>query len=305
MWLDRLNPRFQITLVLSLAVHGLALKLFLPMALHPAAPKEVLREVEYREEAQKPTEMEKLMNRLTAPAKPAPEHSQVRAEAAIAELQKHSFGQVVGLRDRKPAAEVSEADLTRLAALPKLQTALAAPPLQPAATHIALARSQVSPSLVLENNVVPLDELPPADFGPGIAKRGFQQPEMIIKNVKAEKRQSAPPPVKFSLRHDSVISGEVRDREILHQEFPAVPRWLEEKGIEAEVVIRFVVNPDGEVGDKMYVEKTSGYAELDRLGMAALKKFIFAPLALTVRQAEQNGSIVIRFSFSKAGKETP
>jgi TonB family protein len=122
---------------------------------------------------------------------------------------------------------------------------------------------------------------------------------MIIKKVKAERKQGAPVDAAkhLSLSRDTLISGEVKGREILHREAPVVPRWLEEKGVEVEVVISFVVNPDGEVGDRLYVEKTSGYAELDRLAIDAIKKYEFAPLPLTVKQAEQKGSIVIRFTF--------
>jgi TonB family protein len=125
---------------------------------------------------------------------------------------------------------------------------------------------------------------------------------MIIKKVKAERKLAAQPvdaAKHLSLSRDTLISGEVKSREILHREAPVVPRWLEEKGVEAEVVISFVVNPDGEVGDRLYVEKTSGYAELDRLAIEALKKYEFAPLPLNVKQAEQKGSIVIRFTFRR------
>jgi TonB family protein len=303
MFLERLNLRLEATLVLSLALHAVVLSIFLQHQFNAPAQRLELTEVEFQAEAPKPTEIEKLMNRLSVPPKPpAPAPAKARAAAAVAELERSSFQQVVGLRAaaRSRADIVTEADLTRLAPLPKLDLAkaAAAPQIQP--PRLALVRAAPSAADQLADKVVPLAELPPADFGGDLSRRGFQQPEMIIKQVKAERRAQAPTPdvsKRLSLSRDTFITGEVKDREILHREQVQAPRWLEEKGIEAEVVIGFVVNPDGEVGDKVFVQKTSGYAELDRLAVSALKKFVFAPLPLNVRQVEQNGVIVIRFTF--------
>ncbi|MCK5242174.1 energy transducer TonB [bacterium] len=306
MFLDRANMRVQMTVVISVGIHLALLNMFGSKKFSETPRSIKLTEIEYQEEVSKPTEIEKLMTKLAAPSKAlsktTPASSQIEA---IEELQRASFSKVVGVREQLKVDEITEADLTRLAVLPKLDIGKklsAAPSIQKASKRIALVRSRTSASQSLESRVVPLDELPPADFGPEISRRGFQQPELIIKKVKAarrEKKAKIDSVKQLSLRRDSFISGEVKNREILHREFPRVPRWLEEKGIEAKVVIRFVVNPDGEVGDKVFVEKTSGYAELDRLAIAALKKFIFAPLPLTARQAEQKGTIVIRFLLTK------
>ncbi len=301
MWFDNTAPRLNLTVIASLGVHVLFLSILASHKFSEAPERLKLTEVEFQEEVVKQTEMEKLMTKLVAPAPEPPRAEEVRI-AAIEEIQKESFRQVVGMKAPKPLEDISDLDLTRLAALPKLDLAKQAPPpaiaAQPA-KRIALVRAAPSALEGLESRVVPVEELPPADFGPEISKRGFQQPELIIKQVKAERRAQTGVDTakKLSLARGGSISGEVKDREILHRENPAVPRWLEEKGVEAEVVIRFVVNPDGEVGDKIFVEKTSGYAELDRLAIEALKKFIFAPLPLNVRQVEQSGTIVIRFTF--------
>lgn len=301
MWIERTPPRLQITIALSLGAHLLALSFLASHKFSEAPQRLKLTEVEFQEEVVKPTEMEKLMTKLAAPP-PAPSRVEESRIEAIEEIQKQSFQQVVGLPKSKPLEDVSELDLSRLAALPKLSLAQQAPPpaiaAQPA-KRIALVRSAPSALEGLESRVVPVEELPPADFGPEISRRGFQQPELIIKQVKTERREKSGTevPKKLNLARGGSISGEVKDREILHRENPQAPRWLEEKGVEAEVVIRFVVNPDGEVGDKVFIEKTSGYAELDRLAIESLKKFIFAPLPLNVRQVEQSGTIVIRFTF--------
>lgn len=309
MLLDRLSLRMQITVVGSLLFHLGVFHFFQGTQFGPAPKRLKLTEVEFIEEVrQPPTEMEKLMNKLAAPKpEPKPETKAVVQEA-IKELEKTSFRKVVGLQHIQAADKITEADLTHLAALPKFQPAAVnrapAPALASLAPKIKLVRSETSlEQQALSSRVVPVENLPPADFGPAdITHRGFQQPELIIKKVKAERQQpqaQVDSAKKLSLSRDSFITGEVKNREILHREFPPVPRWLEEKGVETEVVINFVVNPDGEVGDKLYVEKTSGYAELDRLAIEALKKFEFAPLPLNVKQAEQKGTIVIRFTFRK------
>jgi TonB family protein len=304
MLLDYPKARVPLTLTVSLALHAVLLGLYGSGKLAPAEKKLKLTEVEFIEEAPKPTELEKLMNKLAAPKPPEPKVSAraQAAEAALAELEKTSFRKVVGVHARPAADRVTEADLTHLAALPKFKPGAAAQAPRLAAVpvrKIVLTRAEASPLAELDAKVVP-DELPPADFGPDISRRGFQQPELIIKKVKAERRQATvglDASRRLSLGRDSLISGEVKNREILHREAPPMPRWLEEKGVETEVSISFVVNPDGEVGDKLFVEKTSGYAELDRLAINALKKFVFAPLPLTAKQVEQKGTIVIRFTF--------
>jgi TonB family protein len=303
MFLDQVSPRIQITIALSIGAHILLLQMFGSKPFQEATTKIKLTEVEFQEEISKPTEMEKLMTKIAAPPKPAPEVGQMDEIAAIEELQKESFGKVVGLGEKMKVDDFDESDLTTLAALPKLDMAVHAP--APAiekmpTKRIALVRSSPSAMDELESNVVALDTLPPADFGPDITRRNFQQPELIIKKVKAERRAQKTKvdrKKQLSLRRGTFITGEVAKRERLHQVKPIVPRWVEEKGIQAEVVIRFVVDPDGEVGGKMFVEKTSGYAELDRLAMEALKKYVFAPLPLTVKQVEQSGTIVIRFTL--------
>lgn len=308
MLLDRLNVRIETTLVVSLAIHAVLLSILIQRQIGTPAKRIELTEVEFQAESPPPpTEIEKLMNRITAPPKPpALSPAKARAADAVAELQRASFQQVVGVRAtaRSRADIVTEADLTRLASLPKLDRSLASAAVQapPPLKRLDLVRAAPSAADLLAEKVVPLASLPPADFGADLSRRGFQQPEMIIKQVKAERRAQLPTPgsaQRLSLSRDSLISGEVKDRDILHRENPQAPRWLEEKGVEAEVVIAFVVNPDGDVGDKVFVQKTSGYADLDRLAIEALKKFVFAPLPLNVRQVEQSGTIVFRFTFHR------
>ena len=303
MFLDSLQQRVQITMIGSLIAHAVILGMFGSKKFSEPGKRLKLTEVEFQEERVPSTELEKLMSRIAAPPKPpAQPAADVGRIAALAELETTSFRQVVGMRQKAAQDTVTAEDLTRLAALPKLDLAgkPPQPDILPVIRKIDLVRKQSSSLQSLQAKVVPLAGLPPPDFGPEISRKKFEQPELIINKVKAERRGREPAAKKrkeLNLKRDTYISGEVKNREILHREYPKVPRWLEEKGVEAEVVIDFVVNPDGEVGDRVLVAKTSGYAELDRLAIAALKKFIFAPLPLTVKQAEQKGTIYMRFAL--------
>lgn len=302
---DSLLPRLAAMAAFSVVLHGM-IGWWAGSRPHASGAKALkLTEVEYQEETPAPSEAEKLMAKLAAPSA-APSDGRDVAGAAQAELEKTSFRQVVGVVSRAQTQENPEADLSRLAALPsltELHSAATSPgiPVPVRAPKFSLVRSAPSAEEQLSANVVPVDELPPADFGPDIDRRDFQSPESIVKQVKAERRQAlgGGPGQAPGLRRDVSIQGEVKNREILHRETVPIPRWLEEKGIEAEVLVRFVVNPDGEVGNSLFVERTSGYAELDKIALETVKKFIFAPLPLTGKQVEQSGILRIRFTIQK------
>lgn len=89
------------------------------------------------------------------------------------------------------------------------------------------------------------------------------------------------------------LSGPLAHRKVLSVVLPSYPEWAKARGVEAEVVIRFFVSPEGRVLDKMYVERTSGYKELDDLSLEALRGWVFAPVE--GGEADQWGFITFRF----------
>lgn len=89
------------------------------------------------------------------------------------------------------------------------------------------------------------------------------------------------------------LSGPLARRKVLSVVLPSYPEWAKARGVEAEVVIRFFVSPEGRVLDKMYVERTSGYKELDDLSLEALRGWVFAPVE--GGEADQWGFITFRF----------
>lgn len=95
------------------------------------------------------------------------------------------------------------------------------------------------------------------------------------------------------------MEGPLKYRKILKMELPPYPRWAEEKAIEASVSIRLWVNPKGKVIENMYLEKTSGYSELDHLAMEALQKFVFIAIPENLSQEDEWGVATFRFELKK------
>lgn len=95
------------------------------------------------------------------------------------------------------------------------------------------------------------------------------------------------------------MEGPLKYRKILKMEMPPYPRWAEEKGISTSVSIRIWVDPRGKVKDNMYLEKTSGYAELDSLAMEYLAKFNFVRIPDDQPQEDEWGVATFRFELKK------
>ena len=91
------------------------------------------------------------------------------------------------------------------------------------------------------------------------------------------------------------ITGPLQHRKVLKAYVPKYPDWAKSKSIEADVSLRFFVNPEGFVMPDISVVITSGYRELDQLCIEHLKKWVFAPLDATESQTDQWGIITIRF----------
>lgn len=120
-----------------------------------------------------------------------------------------------------------------------------------------------------------------------------QMPTIKLPTHKKETKQIT---LSNSFGKSFVISGGVKDRTILFQQLPKYPRWLEERGIEGNVSIKFVVLPDGSIKNNVYVEKSSGYSDLDDLGIKAIRTFRFVAIN---KQEEQGGIIVFYFKLNR------
>lgn len=84
-------------------------------------------------------------------------------------------------------------------------------------------------------------------------------------------------------------------RKIRYQEPLEYPEWAKERGVDAKVVLRFRVMPDGSVDSQIVVRKTSGWRQLDELAMKSLRNFLFDPLPAGSAQTAQWGELTFHF----------
>lgn len=93
------------------------------------------------------------------------------------------------------------------------------------------------------------------------------------------------------------IQGPISEREVVHSVVPSYPRWAMEKGIEPTLTLRFAVLPSGKVKDAIFIIRTSGYPELDKSAIDALKKWAFEPLPKNSLWREEWGKVTFIFSL--------
>ncbi len=128
----------------------------------------------------------------------------------------------------------------------------------------------------------------------------------LAASTEAEKRRAALESLKANPLDDDKwgknkgpfsMEGPLKYRKIVKMELPPYPRWAEEKAIEASVSIRLWVDARGKVKDNMYLEKTSGYSELDHVAMEALKAFVFVPIPTEGSQEDEWGVATFKFEL--------
>ncbi|MBI3990571.1 MAG: energy transducer TonB, partial [Candidatus Omnitrophica bacterium] len=91
------------------------------------------------------------------------------------------------------------------------------------------------------------------------------------------------------------IEGPAKERVVLYKPpLPPYPKWAEMAGLDFDLVLKFMVNQKGEV---KLVETliSSGYPQVDTLGLRYLKNWRFNPLSSEDDKAGQWGKIKIKF----------
>jgi TonB family protein len=96
------------------------------------------------------------------------------------------------------------------------------------------------------------------------------------------------------------IAGPLTKRPIVRKVIPQYPAWAEEQGIIGSVRLYFTVTPEGAVRTYIRVTKTTGYPQLDQLGIDALKQWLFAPLNASEEGKGEWGIITFNFSLSSS-----
>ena len=113
--------------------------------------------------------------------------------------------------------------------------------------------------------------------------------ESVIPKPKMEEKGAV-----LSISKEKVkITGPLSYRKVVKSYVPEYPAWARAQNLEAAVSIRFTVSSKGDVLESAVVERTSGYPELDRLCLEALKQWKFSPLP--GNDQDQWGVITFRF----------
>ncbi|MBI4375190.1 MAG: TonB family protein [Elusimicrobia bacterium] len=99
------------------------------------------------------------------------------------------------------------------------------------------------------------------------------------------------------------IRGPLRQRRILQMSLPRYPRWAEESGVEAQVLVWLAVGADGRVKPNLYIEQTSSFPEIDRLVLEAVQNMRFAALPHDRGLEEQTGTAVFNFKLKKVARK--
>jgi TonB family protein len=93
----------------------------------------------------------------------------------------------------------------------------------------------------------------------------------------------------------TLITGDLANREILERVIPQFPHWAKTKGVGATIALRFTVMQDGKVKETVIVERTSGSLQWDRMVISALKNWKFVPLTTGSLRQDQTGVITFQF----------
>ena len=94
------------------------------------------------------------------------------------------------------------------------------------------------------------------------------------------------------------ITGPLAHRPVELQKPPVYPEWARLSGVQGVVRVQFRVGPDGRVKDDVRVLRGSGYPDLDKEAMAAVRRWLFAPLKNNQQNLEEVGTVEFKFSMN-------
>ncbi|MEO0233184.1 MAG: energy transducer TonB [candidate division WOR-3 bacterium] len=129
------------------------------------------------------------------------------------------------------------------------------------------------------------------DIGVKIEERAPPPPAVSTPSVKIT---TTPTIEKKEKKVTFEISGSIAGRKILYGPLPSYPSWAAERGLEAVIVLRVYVTPEGNVKSNLVVFHTSGYPEWDELVKRILLSWRFEPLP-EGSDVIQSGYITFRF----------
>ncbi|MBI5631216.1 MAG: TonB family protein [Elusimicrobia bacterium] len=95
------------------------------------------------------------------------------------------------------------------------------------------------------------------------------------------------------------LDGPLGSRRLLKRAVPESPEWLARRGLEVSVEIKFQVREDGSVKRGAVIKKTSGFPEVDRRALDALRLWKFEPRNSRASETAQPwGVVTFRFLIS-------
>ena len=261
------------------------------------------------------TEPEKLIDKHLSNRNPAPEIKlNLNKDAAvpkIAEISRiQNFAKANEPRKAEPSLKLEE--VGRRAVAPQIQTpsislnrsnnraadvsvAPQVSPIAPVRTSSERLMDRQAPSTYKKPSIAP-----PLGYERRGAQVSLDQPRDVVRGTLkpivesiAPKTQKNEAPAKFEISKNKVqITGPLSSRKVLKSYVPDYPAWARAQNIEADVAIRFTVSSDGSVRDNPVVSRTSGYPDLDKMAIEALKKWKFS--SASVGQ-DQWGEITFRY----------
>lgn len=93
------------------------------------------------------------------------------------------------------------------------------------------------------------------------------------------------------------LDGPIGSRRLLKRVLPASPDWVSQRGLDLSVSIRFLVQPDGSVKAGAVIKKTSGFPEIDRRALQAIRLWKFQAAPQGAKAEATWGSVSFRFTM--------
>jgi TonB family protein len=92
------------------------------------------------------------------------------------------------------------------------------------------------------------------------------------------------------------LDGPAGNRRLMGRRVPGCPDWVSERGLDLTVQIKFQVLDDGSVKNGVVIKKTTGFPELDRDAVDALKRWRFEAVAPRAGSPLTWGVVTFRFT---------
>ncbi len=93
------------------------------------------------------------------------------------------------------------------------------------------------------------------------------------------------------------LDGPIGSRKLLKRVLPSSPDWVSQRGLDLTVSIRFLVQPDGTVKAAAVIKKTSGFPEIDRRALQAIRLWKFQAAPAGSKAEAVWGSVSFRFTM--------